>query len=106
MRIKIVDSFWKIKLLTRDAFNKQFGDGWALTDTENKVVYFCRDNTTRNTVNHEMIHVWFSLAFVASSSLNMEQTEEVMAELMGKYAEDYIKSCRKVYNWLKKEMSK
>lgn len=105
MKIKIADSFWKIKLLTRKEFDKKFENAYALTDVENKILYFSDDSVNRNTVNHEVFHVFFSLALVASSDLTMDQTEEVAAEVMGKYAEDYIKITRKIFNLLKKELA-
>ena len=106
MKLKIADNYWKVKLLTRKEFDNKFENGCALTDIENKTIYFVRDNINKNTVFHETFHVFFSLALVASSELTMDQTEEVAAEVMGKYAEDYIRISRKMFNMLKKELQK
>jgi hypothetical protein len=105
MKLKISDVTWKIQLLTVDKFTAKNGENcYGITDTDAKVIDFRRDAVTAAVVRHEIFHAYFTLSLVASSNLSMDQTEEVCAELMGKYGEQYIRDSRKVFNYLQKRM--
>lgn len=106
MRLKIIDSYWKVKLITRDQFNAEFESGEALTDTDGKTVYFIKGAVNENVVRHEIFHVYFSHTLITSSDLTMDQTEEVAAELIGKYGKDIIEVSDKLYKRLMKQGGK
>ena len=105
MKLKISDVTWKIRLLTVDKYIAEYGDdSRAITDVHAHTVDFRRDIVTLELVRHELVHCYFALAMVTSSQLTMDQTEEVFAELMSKYGEQYIQNSRKVFNYLQKRM--
>lgn len=109
MKLKVVDNNWKIRLLSPEMFIKEHGkshsDSDAITDTEKFIVDFKIGSLTEVNVRHEVFHMYFDSLLVASANLTPLQIEEMTASLMGKYGEDYIKSSRKVWKWLNKQIN-
>jgi hypothetical protein len=109
MRLKVSNKYWKIKLFTPEEFADKLGSSGenaaALTDLDKRTVYFITTELTEGHVRHELFHVYFSLSFVNSANLDMNQTEEVAAEIMAMYGEEYIANSRKVFAWLQKQLT-
>lgn len=110
MKIKVGDKNFKLSLVTRDKFNELVEDGHdaeAITDVNDSTIIFANDSRDFPLlVRHEIFHAYFSLNLVSSSSLTMDQTEELCAEIVGKYGEEIVNTSKKVHTWIKKRLKK
>lgn len=107
MKLKIGDENWTIKLLSQKDFASLFQEGEALTDTTKKTIYFIKEKVAYSTVAHELFHSYFNLSLISSTNqMIAEDVEEVCAEVLAKYLDDYYLNCKKVNKWLKKQLIK
>lgn len=104
MKLKIVDATWKIVLQTPDEFIKTHGqdytDAAALTDPNVSKIYFRTDDIHEKYVFHELFHAYFNSTLTNDCTLDMGQTEELSANIVGKYGPELIKKGRRVYKYL------
>lgn len=109
MKIKIGDQSFKLKLLSREKYDEvmdEDSESEAMTDLEDNTITFAEDSLNfPGVVRHELFHAYFSLNLVNSSNLNMTQTEELSAEIVGKYGEDIVKLGKKITTWIKRKKS-
>jgi glucuronate isomerase len=109
MKIKIGDQSFKLKLLSREKYDEvmdEDSESEAMTDLNDNTITFAEDSTNfPSVVRHELFHAYFSLNLVNSSNLDMVQTEELSAEIVGKYGEDIVKLGKKITTWIKKKKS-
>ena len=108
LRLLIGDVKWRVRLLTTEQFAKEHGeehkDSGALTDTSKNIVDFQIGEITKENVYHEMFHAYFTLALVNNAPMDRDQTEEVAATVMGKYATEYIANAYKTSAWLEEQL--
>lgn len=104
MKLKIVTTIWKIVLQTPDEFIQTHGQDYtdtaALTDVNVSKIYFRTDNIHEKYVLHELFHAYFDSTLTNDCTLDMGQTEELSANIVGKYGPELVRKAKRVYKYL------
>lgn len=101
--IKVLEIKWKVSLLDADAFHRRFKEhaqGFALTDTK-EIVLLDDDDLTLGVVIHELVHAYFDGVCTSSACLDLDQQEEVFAELFETHGITLIRQARRLYKELR-----
>lgn len=106
MKIKLGDEAWLIKLVPPEEFVSTHGEEFegtaALTDLEKKEIHFRTDEIDIEYVRHELFHAYFNLLMLKDIELKKDDTEEMSANVIGKYGEELIKNSKKIIKYLLK----
>lgn len=104
MKLKVGDTNWKVRLLTPEQFIDIHGEEnketAAMTDTGTHIIDFRNDCIDIINVRHELFHAYFSLSLVSDSHLDKDATEELSANIIGKYGEQLVNNSKKVYKYI------
>lgn len=85
--ISIIGHPWAIDYLTPKQYVRKWGnDSYAITETDEKCIYFVQDFTNLETIRHELAHAYASQLSLTELQLDDDQVEEFFCELVGKYA--------------------
>jgi len=86
LKFKIGGDSWEFNLISSVTYRRRFGsDSEAICLLREKEVWFSRNDFGLNVVAHELVHILFSQSAHGSSDLDSHQTEEIAAEIMGRY---------------------
>ncbi len=106
VKIKVLDTEWKVYVLDEDDFIERFDDGdAAVTLPDTRECYFSEDEVNRVNVRHELFHMYVASSNLHSASLSIDQFEEVLAEMYGNHADRMLRLSRELYKQLKEEAS-
>jgi len=104
VKIRIVAQLWKIVLQTPAEFNQTHGDAFAeaaaVTDANTWSICFRNDSISIETVRHELFHAYWEATLTKDCSLTMDQSEELAAQVVGRYGEELVRKARKVHKYL------
>lgn len=81
---------------------KEGEDTAAVTILSKKEIHFNKEDFSEETVRHECFHLFAAFQTITSANLTSYQTEEVFAEMFGKWGEEMVKTSRKLFNFFKK----
>lgn len=85
--LKVKGRDWKFMLLTDKAFNKVHNpndeNNAAMTLPTKYEVHFSKSDWNIIDIRHELGHVFYAMAEVASSNLSPDQVEETMCSIIG-----------------------
>jgi hypothetical protein len=103
-RLKINDDRWEFYLITEEEADELDEDtGFkAMTQTEEKCMFFVEGSTTKNIITHELFHLYVSYFHLDSANINLEMFEEIVAEFLEMNLEKFIRVRNKIYNKFKK----
>lgn len=97
MNITIFDEQWSIQVLEQDDFNHKFGTKThALTNIDDKTLYFRDGDHEDNVVAHECAHVVYYYMIILDLGLKPDQFEEFVAEFTGKYHKKITKLVKSI----------
>ncbi len=85
--ISIIGHPWQVEYLTPKQYTRKWGaDSYAITETDEKCLYFVQDFTNLETIRHELSHAYASQLSLTELQLDDDQVEEFFCEMIGKYA--------------------
>lgn len=86
-----------------DKYVRRHGnDSEAVAILEKREIHFNAEDFSPIVVRHEIWHGFCHFQVISSAYLTTDQTEEVYAEMFGRWGEDMLKISRKLYNYFKK----
>lgn len=98
MQIVIGDQKWKLKVLSNEDYAREHGGSTiAMTMRDYNLIHFVEDYVDMATIRHELFHAYMNQSCVYSANLSMQAMEEVCAEIMAKYLDEYQRNCMKVF---------
>lgn len=104
-RLKILGETWKYSFLSLELYNKLHPDNpesAALTLSDSREMHFCLSDFTDSTARHEMLHAYYNELPVMSANLELDQLEEIMCDIVGRYGPKLIRQANTICkNYLK-----
>lgn len=85
--VTIVGHPWNVEYMKPRQYIRKWGsDSKAVTDTDEKCLYFVQDFTDLETIRHELTHAYANQLSIDELQLDEDQIEEFFCEMVGKYA--------------------
>ena len=108
-KFKVNDDTWRAILVTEeeavelDQELNDTNDGFnAITVLNEKCLFITEGSVTKETVTHEMFHIYVYYLHIDSSSLTVVQFEEIIAEFLGANLDKFSRKRNTLYNKFKK----
>lgn len=105
-KINIYGDPWVVHLFKSDSFKQSFGKSSCALTTFNHergelYFFFSEDDTSMNTVTHEVLHAYFSYQCLDSvRKFKLEDMEEVFCEFVSNNLQRIIKTSKQVHRYL------
>ena len=94
---------WTARVLSSKYFDKLHSDSTdanALCWKEKRLIDFRK--LTLHIVRHELFHAYYSTLFLDDTDVRASDIEEMLANFLPTYAQEYLKKSREIYSALKK----
>lgn len=107
-KMKIQDDWWEIYLLTEEEaieLDEDFPNGFralTLTNEDKRCIFFTEGNSDKNTITHELFHLYVSYFHLSSTELDNDSFEEICAEFLEQNLDKFIRIRNKIYNKLRR----
>lgn len=94
----IIDESWDIIGYPSKKYVKRNGkDSVGLTDGTNKLIELNLESLKEETIRHELVHAYMQALPIQSVKLDADQVEEIMCDLVSKYALRILAQSRIIY---------
>ena len=95
---------WKVVVYNPKIYNKKIDkDSRALTDDEEKSIYFKADSITERIVIHEICHAYISYCNLSDAgTLKPEDMEEIFCQMIEKQGEELLNTAKYIYKKISK----
>jgi len=104
IRLKILDTDWKVYLHPEDTFSRKYGDSdAAFTLVSKQEIHFDSGELSPDIVRHELWHAFRASLLTHSAALDSEAEEEISAELFAVHADKMLRMSRALLKELKSE---
>lgn len=101
-RLKILTRTWSVYFMTKKQYHKKYGPGTlAMTETDDREIYFRRDKFASETIRHELFHAYLQEYSTHTLDLTCDQMEELCCDVASKHAEDLISKSKELIHALK-----
>ena len=103
LTLQIQEDTWTLRLWRGRAYERLHGeDSGAITDVIDKTIDFNNDETTLETVGHELFHAYFKYLHLDSVvEPKISDVEEIVASWIGSNLDKFHEKVHYVYNNLK-----
>ncbi len=99
---EILGKRWQLRVLKRRKYAKKNGkDSVALTYMHKRRIDLSPFGTDYETIVHELVHCYLSELCTSSAVLEVEELEEVFAELMAKFGKQLLTLADDLYSRVK-----
>jgi hypothetical protein len=91
---------WEIFAHSTASYKRKHGsDSHAITYPKDREIYFNKDTLAPDYVRHEVFHAYIASSSTNSSSLTMDQMEELAAELFGEHGVEMMLQVDQILNF-------
>ncbi len=91
---------WKISCFNDKTYLKKIGDGThAVAILEDRHIYIKRSSLNKETIIHELVHAYFHEMSYVELSLDDDQVEEMICELISKNGANILKDASKIFSY-------
>lgn len=102
LKLVLAHEDWKVNLLSNEEYVAKHDDtSLAITLTTDKVIDFNESTLIYSTIAHELFHVYFSQTLVQDCNMTQDDAEELSANVMGKYIDEFYSNYMKLRIWSK-----
>lgn len=104
-KVKINGTTWVMKIVSTEEIQEIRDDGEyaALTNADDKIIYFDKDEIDLAIVSHELFHAYASdLHLRDTHDFSLADIEEIFACMFAEKAEKIVRQARRIYKTLMK----
>jgi hypothetical protein len=91
---------WTVYAHSTASYKRRHGsDSHAITYTKDREIFFNKDTLAPDYVRHELLHAFVASSSTNSSSLDVDQMEELCAEIIGEHGVELMLYADQILNF-------